>query len=182
MRCAPGSPPHPSRLRRATFPPGWGRQKKIPRRGGLGIDFFPYHVILKIKRGAAGRREPLSSYRVTAERPSLWRLLLFYLENQRNDADDQNTELKQVGIGHHAITPLLCSGGGKRSAASSRRRGLPPTEYWQRQRISMRRGYYSMFCRIWQSQLRYVLIYVLRLAPGGVLCYGIARKIREVFL
>ena len=24
----------------------------------LGIDFFPYHVILKIKRGAAGRREP----------------------------------------------------------------------------------------------------------------------------
>ena len=70
----------------------------------------------------------------------------------------------------------------KRSAASSRRRGLPPTEYWQRQRISMRRGYYSTFCRIWQSQLRYVLIYVLRLAPGGVLCYGIARKIREVFL
>ena len=30
-------------------------KKKIPRRG---IDFFPYHVILKIKRGAAGRREP----------------------------------------------------------------------------------------------------------------------------
>ena len=54
----------------------------------LGIDFFPYHVILKIKRGAAGRREPLSSYRVTAERPSLWRLLLFYLENQRNDGYD----------------------------------------------------------------------------------------------
>ena len=39
----------------------------------------------------------------------------------------------------------------KRSAASSRRRGLPPTEYWQRQRISMRRGYYSTFCRIWQG-------------------------------
>ena len=28
--------------------------------------------------------------------------------------DDQNTELKQVGIGHHAITPLRCSGGGKK--------------------------------------------------------------------
>ena len=39
----------------------------------------------------------------------------------------------------------------KRSAASSRKRGLPPTEYWQRQRISMRRGYYSTFCRIWQD-------------------------------
>ena len=39
----------------------------------------------------------------------------------------------------------------KRSAASSRRGGLPPTEYWQRQRISMRRGYYSTFCRIWQD-------------------------------
>ena len=33
-------------------------KKKSPG-GGLGIDFFPYHVILKIKRGAAGRREPL---------------------------------------------------------------------------------------------------------------------------
>ena len=32
-------------------------KKKSPG-GGLGIDFFPYHVILKIKRGAAGRREP----------------------------------------------------------------------------------------------------------------------------
>ena len=125
-------------------------KKKSPG-GGLGIDFFPYHVILKIKRGAAGRREPLSSYRVTAERPSLWRLLLFYLENQRNDGYDQNTEVKEIGIRDHDITPLRCSGGGKEVSASSRKRGLPPTEYWQRQRISMRRGYYSMFCRIWQG-------------------------------
>ena len=46
----------------------------------------------------------------------LGRLLLFiiYLDDQGNDADDQNTELKQVGIGHHAITPLRCSGGGKK--------------------------------------------------------------------
>ena len=63
---------------------------------------------------------------------SIW----IYLENQRNDADDQNAELEQVGISHHDITPLRCSGGGKRSAASSRKRGLPPTVYWQRQRIS----------------------------------------------
>ena len=35
---------------------GFPGKKEIPRRG---IDFFPYHVILKIKRGAAGRREPL---------------------------------------------------------------------------------------------------------------------------
>ena len=38
---------------------------RLPRRCAprndveLGIDFFPYHVILKIKRGAAGRRESL---------------------------------------------------------------------------------------------------------------------------
>ena len=183
---------------RNCLPPRVGKAKEnppagdgLPRRcaprndGELGIDFFPYHVILKIKRGVAGRREPPHDItEVTVKRVRLGRLLLFiiYLDDQGNDADDQNTELKQVGIGHHAITPLLCSGGGKEVSASSRRRGLPPTEYWQRQRISMRRGYYSTFCRIWQSQLRYVLIYVLRLAPGGVLCYGIARKIREVFL
>ena len=39
-------------------------KKKSPG-GGLGIDFFPYHVILKIKRGAAGRREPLGLTEVT---------------------------------------------------------------------------------------------------------------------
>ena len=50
-------------------------------------------------------------------------LLLIYLENQRNDGYDQNAELEQVGISDHDITPLLCSGGGKRSAASSRKRG-----------------------------------------------------------
>ena len=77
--------------------------------------------------------------------------VIVYLDDQRNDADDQNAELKQVGISDHDITPLRCSGGGKEVSASSRRRGLPPTEYWQRQRISMRRGYYSTFCRIWQG-------------------------------
>ena len=170
-----GNRPRNDRLSRQSRLPPWGRcprrgrrgiprQKRNPPAGDglprrcaprndveLGIDFFPYHVILKIKRGAAGRRESLSSYRVTAERPSLWRLLLFYLENQRNDGYDQNTEVKEIGIRDHDITPLRCSGGGKEVSASSRRRGLPPTEYWQRQRISMRRGYYSTFCRIWQG-------------------------------
>ena len=93
---------------------------RLPRRcaprndGELGIDKRWEAGIMKIKRGAAGRREPLSSYRVTAERPSLWRLLLFYLENQRNDGYDQNTEVKEIRIRDHDITPLLCSGGGKK--------------------------------------------------------------------
>ena len=70
---------------------------------------------MKIRGGAAGRREPPHDITVvTVKRVRLGRLLLFYLENQRNDADDQNAELKQVGIGHHAITPLRCSGGGKK--------------------------------------------------------------------
>ena len=55
-----------------------GREKRNPPAGDglprrctpsndveLGIDFFPYHVILKIKRGAAGRREPLGLTEVT---------------------------------------------------------------------------------------------------------------------
>ena len=161
-------------------------KKKSPG-GGLGIDFFPYHVILKIKRGAAGRREPLASYKeVTVKWLNLWRLLLFIVVNmdeQSQNAHDELTDQDQFRMSHHMYhLPPRKRRLYKRSAASSRKRGLPPTEYWQRQRISMRRGYYSTFCRIWQSQLRYVLIYVLRLAPGGVLCYGIARKIREVFL
>ena len=53
------------------------------------------------------------------------RLLLFIdLEDQRNDADDQNAELEQVGISDHDITPLLSSGGGtRRSGLLPKRRG-----------------------------------------------------------
>ena len=107
---------------------------RLPRRcasrndGELGIDFFPYHVILKIKRGAAGRREPPHDItEVTVKRVRLGRLLLFiiYLDDQGNDADDQNTELKQVGIGHHAITPLRCSGGGKEKCGLLPKKGPP---------------------------------------------------------
>ena len=92
---------------------------------------------MKIRGGAAGRREPPHDITVvTVKRVRLGRLLLFYLENQRNDADDQNAELKQVGISHHDTTPSDVVEEEKRSAASSRKRGLPPTVYWQRQRIS----------------------------------------------
>ena len=165
---------------------GLPRQKKKSPGGGLGIDFFPYHVILKIKRGAAGRREPPFTKRSNRTVGTVGRLLLFIVVNmdeQSQNAHDELTDQDQFRMSHHMYhLPPRKRRLYKRSVASSRRRGLPPTEYWQRQRISMRRGYYSTFCRIWQSQLRYVLIYVLRLAPGGVLCYGIARKIREVFL
>ena len=98
-------------------PPAYRSPRRCAPRNdvGLGIDFFPYHVILKIKRGAAGRREPPHDITVvTVKRVRLGRLLLFYLENQRNDGYDQNTEVKEIGIRDHDITPLRCSGGGKK--------------------------------------------------------------------
>ena len=126
----------------------------------LGIDFFPYHVILKIKRGAAGRREPLVSYReVTVKWLNLWRLLLFIVVNmdeQSQNAHDELTNQDQFRMSHHMYhLPPRKRRLYKRSVASSRAmrmRGLPPTEYWQRQRISMRQRYYSILCRMWQSQ------------------------------
>ena len=136
-------------------PAGDGSPRRCaPRNDGeLGIDFFPYHVILKIKRGAAGRREPPHDItEVTVKRVRLGRLLLFYLENQRNDADDQNAELKQVGISHHDTTPLRCSGGGKRSAASSRKRGPRLPHTGSASAYPMRQGYYSILCRNWQEK------------------------------
>ena len=42
----------------------------------------------------------------------------------------------------------------KRSAASSRKRGLPPVVYRQRQRISDGQEYYSILCRNWQDVRR----------------------------
>ena len=63
---------------------------------------------------------------VTVKWPNLGRLLLFiYLENQRNDADDQDTELKQVGISDHDITPLRCSGGGTKKSGLLPKKGPP---------------------------------------------------------
>ena len=121
----------------------------------LGIDFFPYHVILKIKRGAAGRREPPFTKRSNRTVGTVGRLLLFIVVNmdeQSQNAHDELTDQDQFRMSHHMYhLPPRKRRLYKRSVASSRRRGLPPTEYWQRQRISMRRGYYSTFCRIWQG-------------------------------
>ena len=129
-------------------------KKKSPG-GGLGIDFFPYHVILKIKRGAAGRREPPFTKRSNRTVGTVGRLLLFIVVNmdeQSQNAHDELTDQDQFRMSHHMYhLPPRKRRFYKRSAASSRKRGLPPTEYWQRQRISMRRRHYSTFCRIWQS-------------------------------
>lgn len=126
--------------------------KKSPG-GGLGIDFFPYHVILKIKRGAAGRREPphklLSSNRRADQANGGYFFLIWRTREMM--ATIRIPKSKRSEYVTMTSPPLLCSGGGKEVSASSRRRGLPPTEYWQRQRISMRRRYYSTFCRIWQG-------------------------------
>ena len=136
---------------------GYGLPRRCaPRNDGeLGIDFFPYHVILKIKRGAAGRREPPFTKRSNRTVGTVGRLLLFIVVNmdeQSQNAHDELTDQDQFRMSHHMYhLPPRKRRFYKRSAASSRKRGLPPTEYWQRQRISMRRRHYSTFCRIWQS-------------------------------
>ena len=74
------------------------------------------------------------------------------MDEQSQNAHDELTDQDQFRMSHHMYhLPPRKRRLYKRSAASSRKRGLPPTEYWQRQRISMRRGYYSTFCRIWQD-------------------------------
>ena len=74
------------------------------------------------------------------------------MDEQSQNAHDELTDQDQFRMSHHMYhLPPRKRRLYKRSAASSRKRGLPPTEYWQRQRISMRRGYYSTFCRIWQG-------------------------------
>ena len=71
--------------------------------------------------------------------------VIVYLDDQRNDADDQDTELKQVGISDHDITPLRCSGGGtKKCGLLPEKKGPPAYRHWQRQRISTRQIYYSI--------------------------------------
>ena len=77
------------------------------------------------------------------------------MDEQSQNAHDELTNQDQFRMSHHMYhLPPRKRRLYKRSVASSRAmrmRGLPPTEYWQRQRISMRRGYYIMFCRIWQD-------------------------------
>ena len=136
---------------RRAFPQGKAKRKSPV----WGIDKRWKAGIMKIRGGAAGRREPPHDITVvTVKRVRLGRLLLFYLENQRNDADDQNAELKQVGISHHDTTPLRCSGGGKRSAASSRERGPRLPHTGSASAYPMRQEYYSILCRNWQDVRR----------------------------
>ena len=107
---------------RRAFPQGKAKRKSPM----WGIDKRWKAGIMKIRGGAADRREPPHDITVvTVKRVRLGRLLLFYLENQRNDADDQNAELKQVGISHHDTTPLRCSGGGKEKCGLLPKEGPP---------------------------------------------------------
>ena len=77
------------------------------------------------------------------------RLLLFiiYLDDQGNDADDQNTELKQVGIGHHVHHPPPMEWRRKQEEVQPPpEEGAPPTatgSAWVD---------YSILCRIWQER------------------------------
>ena len=109
-------------------------KKKSPG-GGLGIDFFPYHVILKIKRGAAGRREPPFTKRSNRTVGTVGRLLLFIVVNmdeQSQNAHDELTDQDQFRMSHHMYhLPPRKRRLYKRSVASSRAmrmRGLPPTD------------------------------------------------------
>ena len=137
MRCALPEVPLIRHGFAAPPSPQGGEGKRKSPGGGLGIDFFPYHVILKIKRGAAGRREPLASYKeVTVKWLNLWRLLLFIVVNmdeQSQNAHDELTDQDQFRMSHHMYhLPPRKRRLYKRSVASSRAmrmRGLPPTEY-----------------------------------------------------
>ena len=77
------------------------------------------------------------------------RLLLFiiYLDDQGNDADDQNTELKQIGIGHHVHHPPPLEWRRKQEEVQPPPEGgAPPTvtgSAWVD---------YSILCRIWQER------------------------------
>ena len=137
MRCALPEVPLIRHGFAAPPSPQGGEGKRKSPGGGLGIDFFPYHVILKIKRGAAGRREPLASYKeVTVKWLNLWRLLLFIVVNmdeQSQNAHDELTDQDQFRMSHHMYhLPPRKRRLYKRSVASSRAmrmRGLPPTVY-----------------------------------------------------
>ena len=71
--------------------------RKTAPAGGLTNSYLA--VILKIERGAAGRRlapqKLITQKRVTACLEA-GRLLLFCLKKQANDTDDHKTELKQI--------------------------------------------------------------------------------------
>ena len=95
---------------------GFPRQKRNPPAGGLGIDFFPYHVILKIKRGAAGRREPphklLSSNRRADQANGGY--FFFIWRTREMMATIRIPKSKRSEYVTMTSPPLRCSGGGKK--------------------------------------------------------------------
>ena len=127
-----------------------------------GIDKRWKAGIMKIRGGAAGRREPLGSYlkKVTVKWSNLWRLLLFYVEvdvsDEAQSLHDQQTSLNEIRITHHIHSPplrkrRLC----QRSVASSRanaNEGTTRLSYTgSASARSVRQEYYSIICRFWQS-------------------------------
>ena len=79
---------------------------------------------MKAEKGVAGRR--LAPYVITRSNRrlgSFWRLLLFCLNDQGNDANEYKRILKQIRICNHSITPFRV--GGKEAAPI--KEGQPPT-------------------------------------------------------
>ncbi len=114
---------------RNCLPPGVGKAEENPPAGDesprrcvprndveLGIDFFPYHVILKIKRGAAGRREPphklLSSNRRADQANGGYFFLIWRTREMM--ATIRIPKSKRSEYVTMTSPPLRCSGGGKK--------------------------------------------------------------------
>ena len=117
-RAAPkGGNPSVTGCARATFPPGWGRQKKIPRVGDglprrcaprndgeLGIDKRWKAGIMKVGGSPCLLTEVIVSWGTMG---GYFFFIWIYLENQRNDADDQNAELNEIRIRDHLHHSLM---------------------------------------------------------------------------
>ena len=106
------------------------KNRPLQERTEQDIDKFHTGGYTKNRKGAAGRRS--APQIVTRSNRRLWgqigRLLLFavmYLQEQAANANDNQTELKQLRICQHGH-PLLSAGGGEKSP-SGRWRGYPPT-------------------------------------------------------
>ena len=74
------------------------------------------------------------------------------MEKQIQDRYDELADQNEIGISYHVYHLLPGKGGEQEVCSSSHWEGPPAYRHWQRQRISMRQRYYSILCRIWQSQ------------------------------
>ena len=71
-----------------------------------GIDKRWKAGIMKIRGGAAGRREPPHDITVvTVKRVRLGRLLLFAVQEQVHDTNDQDADLNEIRIRDHLHHP-----------------------------------------------------------------------------